>query len=266
MKKKIKKWTLGLTAAGLLIATLAIVLAVNPSLCYARHTPHGNFEIYHDQALQPGLLTALDDAATLLKTSEFYNPDLHLKICLDDNSLYPECMAKVRGEAFGWGFYNIVALRGLPHYAENKMEVNGRNWNLTQLLAHEAVHCLQYDALGLWYSPPIADIPIWKSEGYPEYIARRGHDQIDLRKNIDHLVQTLATDHQDWIDFADGSGAVMPYYKAWLLVQYCMDIKHLSYRQVLAEDIKEADMQRELMVWYLAQRSQYSSESQQPLP
>jgi hypothetical protein len=253
MKKKNKKWTLGLTAAGLLVVALAIVFALNPSLSYAHHTSHGNYEIYHDQALDPAFLRSLDEADSLLKTSELHNKDLKLKICLDDHSPYPDLMAKVRGEAFGWGFYNIVALRGQADYPGNTMEVNGRTWNLTQLLTHEAVHCLQYDALGLWHTRPFAAIPLWKFEGYPEYIARRENDQQDLLHNVLHLQKTLATEHNNWIEFSDGTGTVIPYYEGWLLVQYCLEIKQWTYRQLLEDETTETAIKAEATAWFLSQ-------------
>jgi len=145
-------------------------------------------------------------------------------------------------------------MQGNTDYANNTVELNGYTWNLTQLLAHEAAHCMQYDQLGFWKTNPLAHTPHWKQEGYPEYIARQDEDQKNLAINIARLQATEQTDHNGWISFADGTGTVIPYYRAWLLMQYCMDIKKMTYRQVLNDDIQEAAVNKEMMDWYEQQK------------
>ena len=110
-------------------------------------------------------------------------------ICLNDGSNYPKLMQTIRGKAFAWGFYDKVVLQGTANYNYNYVELNGYKWNLTQLLAHEMTHCLQFDKLGLWKSNPIANIPNWKWEGYAEYVSRQNADQKNVSKNIAHLLR-----------------------------------------------------------------------------
>lgn len=108
---------------------------------------------------------------------------------MNDGSVYPTLIRKLRGRAFAWGFYDKVVLQGKMNEKGNYLELNGYKWNLIQLLAHEMTHCVQYDKLGLWKSKPIASIPNWKWEGYAEFIARKNQDQTDLIRNIDRLEQ-----------------------------------------------------------------------------
>ncbi|QLH47729.1 MAG: hypothetical protein HWD58_20245 [Bacteroidota bacterium] len=166
----------------MLITGLLLIIVINPILTYANKTTHNNLTVFHNKTLDPTLLTKLDQATELLKASELYNPDLHLDICLNDGSKYPKLIRAIRGQAFAWGFYNKVVLQGNANYNENYVELNGYKWNLTQLLAHEMTHCLQFDKLGFWKSKPIANIPNWKWEGYAEYVSRQNTDQKDLSK------------------------------------------------------------------------------------
>ena len=247
------KWVVRLFALVVLLTGMLIGVVLNPSLSYAHKTTHRQYTIYHHQPLDSTLLIRLDEATSLLETSEYHNPKLHLDICLNDGSIYPPFMQKLRGQAFAWGFYNKVVLMGEAHFADNYVELNGYRWNLTQLLAHEVVHCLQFDRRGFWQSNPVAKLPEWKWEGYPEYIARQNTDQKDLSNNIKRLKATEQTEHNGWIQFADSTGTVIPYYQHWLLVQYCMEGKQLTYEELLADPTDEKTMEREMMDWYQRQ-------------
>lgn len=248
MKHQIKKWALRLSVAGLFIAGLLLVIILNPILTYASKTTHNNHTIFHNKSIDPTILTKLDQATELLKASEFYNPKLQLDICLNDGSKYPKLIRILRGQAFAWGFYDKVVMQGNAEFKENHVELNGYKWNLTQLLAHEMTHCLQFDKLGFSKSKPIANIPTWKWEGYAEYISRKNTDQQDLSKNIARLI---VADKNNWeVYFADSTIAPIEYYSYWTLVQYCMDIKKMTYKQILADTTSERMVRKEMMNWF----------------
>ena len=251
MKRKIKKWSLRLAATLLLIAGLLVVIVLNPILTYANSTTYGNYKIFHTEAFDTALTIRLDEASELLKKSEIYNAKLKIDICLNDGSKYPTLIKKLRGQAFAWGFYNKVVLQGKANYKDNYVELNGYRWNLTQLLTHEIVHCLQYRKLGFWKSNPIGKIPSWKWEGYPEYVARQNIGQKNLLQNIAHLIEVEKKDINGWsIPFSDSTIAPKEYYHYWLLLQYCLDIKKMTYEQVLKDTTKEKVIQGQMMNWY----------------
>ena len=143
-----------------------------------------------------------------------------------------------------------MVLSGTANYGENYVVLSGYKWNLTQLLAHEMIHCYQFKRFGLLQSRPVANIPDWKWEGYPEYVARQNADQKDLRKNIARLLAAEKTENSGWILFDDGTGTVLPYYKSWLLVSYCLGVKKMTYTQLIADTVGEEAMMGEMMGWY----------------
>jgi hypothetical protein len=256
MKPQLKTWIFRLTLTVLCIAGVLLIVVLNPVLTYAQQSAHNNFIIFHDKAPDTLLNSRLDQAETLLKSSEFYRQDLHLDICLNDGSHYPGLMQKIRGQAFAWGFYNKVVLQGTSNYGKNYTELNGFKWNFTQLLAHEMTHCLQFDHLGFWRSNPVAGIAEWKWEGYAEYISRKDQDQENLLKNIERLAEANKTAKDSWeINFADSTIAPRAYYNYWLLLQYCMDIKKMSYKQVLDDTTAEENVTQQMMSWYGQQHS-----------
>ena len=255
MKKQIRKWLLRTVVSVLFVAGLLIMIILNPVLTYGNKTVYHRYTIYHQQPLNLAWMAALDRATRLVERSEYYDPLLKLDICLNDGSAYPALVQKLFGQAFGWGFYNKVVLGGEAKPAENRNELNGSSWNLTQLLAHEMMHCYQVHKRGVLKSNPVAGFAVWKWEGYPEYVARQAADQTSLVRNIDRLLQTEKIPDNNWIFFADSTGTVIPYYKHWLFVQYCFNIKKMRCDQVLSDTTGEQTLQQEMMGWYGRQKT-----------
>ncbi|MCX2574649.1 hypothetical protein [Pedobacter sandarakinus] len=248
MKKQIRKWTFRFTATGIAVFGILLIIVLNPILTTAKRTVHNNFIIYHEENIDPALISKLDQATSLLKTSEFYNSRLKLDICLNDGAAYPSIIKSLRGQAFAWGFYNKVVLQGTMNCKENYVELNGYNWNLTQLLAHEMTHCFQFDKLGFWNSKPVADIPDWKWEGYAEYVSRNNKDHNTLVKNINRLERAGKDSWEITLD--DNTIAPRTYYQYWILVQYCLEIKKMSYKQLLSDTTTEIAIKEEMQEWY----------------
>lgn len=248
-----KKWTVRLAATVGFIAFLLIIIVLNPVLMYAHRTPHSSYEILHDTPLPSTLAQRLDEATALLRSSALYDSSLALEVCLNDGSLYPALIDAMKGPAFAHGFYNKIVLLGDLQAAENYVELNGYRWNLTQLLAHEATHCFQFKTFGFWHSNPLARYPAWKWEGYPEYVARRSI-QGALADDIAHLLAAEKTEHNGWISFGDSTGTVIPYYKSWLLMRYCLDVRGMSYAQVLGDSTAEDDVHEAMMHWYRGEK------------
>lgn len=248
MKQHIKKWTFRLTVTGLLIIGLLLVIILNPFWIYANKTTHKNFTIYHNQQFDNIFLEQIDKANQFLNQSEFYSKNLKLDICLNDGSYYSKLVETIGGRAFARGFYDKIVLFGNADFKNNFVELKGYKWNLTQLLAHEMTHCLQFDKLGLWKSKPFANIPNWKWEGYAEYVARQNNDQKDLLINIDRF---LATNENNWeVVFGDSTIVPREYYNSWTLIQYSLDIKKMNYSQILSDTTNNEIIKREMMKWY----------------
>lgn len=250
MHKTVKKWLLRLCATTLLILGLLVVIIANPSWLYAHKTKHANFFILHHSPLNMGILVHLEEASLLLKKSELYDSVFSMEICLNDGSGYTRIAGALGGPAFARGFYNKIVLFGLSDYGNNYTLFNGGKWNFAQLITHEAIHCLQFNKYGLWNSKPVDDIPDWKWEGYPEYIARQLGEPDVLKKNIRKLIDVEKISKPTWINFEDGTGSPLLYFKDGLLVSYCIDIKKMSYDQLLSDKRTREFLWEEMMKWY----------------
>lgn len=255
MKRKLIKWTLRLISIFLFLFVILVTIILNPTLSYANKTTIANFTIYHNKPLDKEFESRLNAAIKLLKKSEIYDANFKMDICLNDGSSYPKLVQSFQSPAFGIGFYNKIVIMGTMNCKENYDELNGYKWNLTQLLTHEAIHCFQFNKLGFWKSNPIAKYPDWKWDGYNEYIARQSADQTNLLKNIDRLNEANSKDKSEWgVIFDDSTFVGKDYYSWWLLMQYCMDIKKMTYKQVLNDTTQVEYVRQEMLAWYKRQK------------
>ncbi|MFK7952707.1 MAG: hypothetical protein AB8B73_07645 [Ekhidna sp.] len=254
MKKHIKTWSIRVISFGL-VSFLSIILAVlNPSLLYANKTDFGSYTVYHHSKLPAEFESRLANVDQLVKQSELFDPSFNTKICLNDGSFYPRILETFRGTAFGWGFFNTAVFNGEFDFEKNTVQLNGYNWNLEHLMTHELVHCMQSNALGLLKSSPIKNNPHWMWEGYPEYVSRQNEDQLSLVDNIERFELAKANDPDEWgIFFNDETVSPRSYYEARLLVQYCLEVKQMSYLNLLNSSLAKTTIEQEMNDWYVGQ-------------
>ena len=151
-KNQLKKWTLRISVTIVFIIGLLAGIVLKPSLLYAHSTADGTYTIYLQRVLAPQFVGQLNKANELLKASELYDSSLKLSICLNDGSYYPQLIQKLGGTVFGRGFAHEVVLGGEMNAAGNYVQINGYKWNLVELLAHEATHCMEFNRYGLRHS------------------------------------------------------------------------------------------------------------------
>ena len=252
-KRPIRKWLARSAGAALLVLSIPVTVLLNPSLVYAHRTVHGRFTVYHASPLDPAFRDRLDRMVLDLDRCELADPTLEIEICLNDGSRYPQVCRLFFPTSFASSFSNKMLLMGTVDWKTNRATYHpDTNWNLEQLLAHESVHCLQLNTFGAWKATSFSIYgPAWKWEGYAEYVARQNEHQKDLPANIRRLQDAEATaNHPRRIRFADGTDVSAAYYRHWLLVLYCLDVKKLTFRQLLDQELQEEQVRTEMLQWY----------------
>lgn len=251
MIRQIKKWTTRIITTLLVCVGFLLALVLNPALLYSNKTTIGNLTVYHNQTLNKDFTRALNNAQLLVKSSELYDNKLKLDICLNEGSNYTKLMKAIRGQAFAWGFYNKVVIMGDDTYSKNFVTVNGYRWNLTQLIAHEQIHCYQYNKFGFWNSNPVAGYPNWKWEGYPEYISRSNDKENNLYNNLQKKLDHEKNHTSEWeVTLNDGTITPKDYLDAWILVQYCLEVKKMTYQQLLSDTTSQKTVESNMLKWF----------------
>lgn len=223
---------------------------LNPLLLYANKTFIGRNNVYHIAPLDKSFRLRLLQADSIVTSSELYNAQLTVDVCLKDGSAYPGLIEKVLGRDMLASFYNKIIFTGdIVDYGRNYIERDGHKWNLIQMVAHAQVHCLEFKKLGFFKANPLGKHPSWKWEGYPEYIARQPQ-AANLSAGISALLQAERAGGTGWMALADGTETLIVYHGYMLLVQYCMQVKKMSFLQLLADTASEETIRRQMMDWY----------------
>ena len=251
MKKQFKKWIFRLVVIALFLFGLLVTFMLNPIFLYANKTSIGKYSIYHNKPLDKNFQILLKQSDSIIKSSELYDPELTMDICLKDGSKYPRLIEKVLGRDLISSFYNkIIFTADEVNFDSNYIKLDGHKWNLTEMLAHAQVHCLEFKKYGLWKSNPIAKHPRWKWEGYPEYISKQHSEIKNLQDGIKTLLQTEQINNTGWMIFPDGTENMTTFFKYRLLIQYCLEVKKMSFVQLLKDITPEETVRQQMLNWY----------------
>jgi hypothetical protein len=64
-------------------------------------------------------------------------------------------------------------------------------------------------------------------------------------------MEVNSIDSTTWdITLSDGTIAPRDYYNYWMLVQYCIDIKRMTYQEILADTTNEETIRQEMLNRY----------------
>jgi hypothetical protein len=256
--RKLFKRIFKITLLAFLTAVLTIVIIILfPQALFANKLTHNRFAIYSNDKIDENIKIVLDNALSLVQKSELYDSNYKYNIILSYNSLFDKIDDKLAGTgpaARSRGNNIIIKVRidsksnlAFPTFHKACEE------NLTCLLAHEMTHCLQLNKYGIIKFNPFKHPELWKLEGYPEYISKqkkfsgKNYSLISVINRYQNL-KNKATDI--WISSEDG-GCEVPdyYYKGKLMMEYLIDIRHLSYDQILKDTASENTIYREMIKW-----------------
>lgn len=256
MNKKFKRIFKRTLLTLLIIISAFATIILFPQLLFANKMKYKKFKVCSNNKISYDIKIVLDNAMNLVQRSELYDSSYKYNIILCHNSFYNKI-----DDILGIG----PAARARLNNVIVKVRVDPKSnlafpafrkaceVNLTYLLAHEMIHCLQAKKYGIMKFNPFRHPEFWKLEGYPEYISRKtglsGKDY-SLTKEIERYVNLENKATHIWISAEEG-GCEFPdyYYKGRLMMEYLMDIRHLSYDQILKDSVSESTIYKEMIKW-----------------
>ena len=242
----------------LLLLCLLILLMLNPQIVYAKKHSYRQLTIYSKYEYPEVYNHVLDKALALVQQSELYRPDLKLDLFLNDGNgaSVKFVLKKVFGNAFAWGYHNNVILNGHTDDSLKWVSISGYRRYLPGLIAHEMIHCYQLNRLGLYKASPFGNIPVWKREGYAEYICYKSAFKNEEQVLTDAVKKYKNENNKDsfpgaTVTIDEGeSYAGRDYYRFWILVKYLCDIRKFSFDELIKTRLTEEEVYRELLNWY----------------
>ena len=255
MKKIIKR-----TIAGTLLFTVVgiaglITLIFYPQSLFANKFEHNQFVVYYDKDYnieKEAFQSILDNAYQLVEKSELHNPDFRFRLFLAHDNIYNKIEGLQGGDVLARATaWNIVFKQDID-IVNNRMYTERSTVDLTELIVHEMVHVLQADRYGLFNFSPLKHPPIWKLEGYPEYIARRkplSSDSYDLRKEMQRFVSANENSKRETFEAVEGHFMPTYYFKGRIMTEYLMNIKGMTYDEILKDQRTEEEVFDEMVEW-----------------
>lgn len=253
MKKILKRVLAGAVLTSIISFVAIAILIINPQILFAVDKAYGDFTIYSNNEIPESYKTTIDEAIELIGTSEIYEPNHKLHIFISHGSLFNELETKIFGYAVARCTYNNIILKAEVDFNKNMLLIgNNSKRDLIKTIAHEAIHFYQMKKSGILNFNPINHPPQWKMEGYPEYVAyqkdiRSG--DYDIRDSINKLIEFEKTGEY-LFETSPGQFEPFVYYKGRIMIEYLIDIKGLTYTEILNETVVDEKVIEEMTIWY----------------
>jgi len=222
-------------------------LILNPHVLYAHSVEIGKFTVYADEPIDSEVLVpflALADAA--VSESELADASYTYRIVFAHKTPYNRLdnlifdpYAAARPTA------NTIIVKAPVDWQAGEALTDQSRIGFAYLFAHEMMHCLQAHKYGLVRFNPFTPPPMWKLEGYPEYISQplaKREQEISLKEGI--LMWEQAKKGA-WIQASDTHFVPPIYFKSWLMTRFLMEEKGWTYDQIL-EKGKEGSVFEEM--------------------
>jgi hypothetical protein len=257
MQKTMKKIVTGTILILLVIISGIGTIVLFPQPLFANKLEYKNFKVYSNQEIDEKIKATLDNALSLVKESELHDPAYEYDVFISYNTFYNNIDDKVLGRG--------PAARATDNNLVIKVKIDVEKnlffptfyqsceGNLTSLIAHEMIHCLQTHKYGKLKFSPFHHPELWKLEGYPEYISRQVKLQApgyDLTREIERYIELKSKATDIWISVEE-AGCKVPdyYYKSRLMTEYLIDIKGYTYDQTLRDTTSEDSIYQEMIKW-----------------
>ncbi len=257
MIKPLKKILLSLASIFGISFLLWSVFLLNPNLSYANQTQFDKITIFHNLDLEEGVELIIANAIKIIKSSDIYDKNLNIQLCLNDDNFYPKLYPFAGATAYAF-LNKTVMYASKPNFknnfAEFNWEVNNyelRKYNLTSLLAHEFMHNVQANFNSNYYIKSTLGNLNWKLEGHAEYIARKFKNDSLLKNKIALYLIEENKDHVGVPVFKleDDTIQNISYFKYALIIQYLMEEKNLNFNQICELKISLDKLYTEMIEW-----------------
>ncbi len=227
-----------------LISILFLSIIFYPSL-YLRHRfEYRNLCVYSDKPLPENACIVLAEVHELIKGSDFYVPNLKIKIFIRDNfKNYSWIPWQFPTSGYGQAIPIIenIFIGNADFQSNQAYHPNSKkSRTLSKVLAHEIIHILIFHhsykswCLHLFNKLNWSSVGLlWKEEGYAEYIAK---EWIPDRTN------NMLSGASDLSAFGK------EYYSYWIAVKHLLEDKEMTIDQILNSNIDLEELLSELRI------------------
>jgi len=237
---------------GLLVAGTLLLF---PNYLFAYHENYKKFDIYSGKPIDARYRSTLDQSLALAGNSEIFDSSYRYDIFMTKGVWYKPFAETLLGPSLARSIDNNILLNDHADFINNELGTSNKR-ELMQTITHEMVHCLMLHKYGMFRINPLHHPPLWKVEGYPEFIALRNdiyRKDYDLRRTI-ALLKSFIDRGDEWITIKQGFADPLLYFKARVMMEFLITKKNMTLDQIMDNSVKEDEVYNELIDWYQHKR------------
>jgi hypothetical protein len=232
---------------------LQVGLLAFPQVVLSSKAAAGSVVVYYHGDPDPIVQQMVDDTDRRLRAGSFGDPAEPERIFFfRDQGLYSlfTRLARVPSDVQGFG----ISFLGTTYVSGPRVEALGDRtgraprysvWegSIPHTMAHEIAHLYMVDSIGrsTW-----VNLPQWKQEGFPEFVANIGLIREDSAASLPHRIEILRDDEQ-WIGPRSWDRI---HYEAGLLMEFLLDVRGHDLGSVIADSITREDTYSAMMDWH----------------
>lgn len=255
MKKIVRRTIAGTFLFALVGIGGLVTLMFYPQALFANKFEHNQFTVYYNtdyKIEKKAFQVILDNAYKIVENCEMHNPEFKYKVFLAHNNIFNKIEGLQGGDVLARATAWNIVFKIDVDIKNNRMYSDRSKVDLTVALIHEMVHIMQADKYGLLNFSPIKHPPIWKLEGYPEYVARTNYlnsENYDLLKEIQRFLSADEDAKRESFEAVEGHFMPTYYFKGRIMVEYLMNIKGMTYDAILKDQSTEEEVFNEMVEW-----------------
>jgi hypothetical protein len=219
---------------------------------YFRHNQrYRAFNIYSDREINEDQLRIFDEVHDRLAQIDIYDPNSNYDVFLcQDPDLYwifankmgkPKQSQGFNLQPVKYTFVSLSAIQAIQKKYDNKYRYNILEGSISHIIAHEIAHELITMKVGLWKGRTSQP---WKKEGYCEYAASHSKRSLDSEYSLLKAASQYFDGYYD--DVTDGRRF---YIRAALLVEYLLDVKKVSFDDLMESELDQDLILKEIKNW-----------------
>ncbi len=248
--QKLFMWLGAIIGLIIVMILLDVVVLATPGLFFPEEKQYRSITVYTETPMGPEIDSIMDEVFERLDAVPIYDPEKKYNLCLcstqDKFTFFARLTVRANrimgfsllGSAYVNGdFIKELAVRtgGQPKYLT-------REGSIVHVAVHELMHGYITDAYG---SIAARSLPVWKVEGYCEYGVNQFVAPRDSGYTIPERIDIYLDDSR-WNSTAE---VHRPHYIWGLMMEYLINVRGMSFEQVMADSVTKDDVYKDIMDW-----------------
>ncbi len=249
MQKKLKRASIWMAITGLIVLGLYVSVLAFPQIILHNKVRQGAVVLYYNGENHAEMERLARSTDMRLKGGPLYDSTRYARAFYFQNEKWFAFYARLsfltmepQGfnlSIFGNSYIDGPRVERLGKFSGGKPRLSVFEGEVSHIAAHEIAHqyIIERFGRGTWQN-----LPHWKREGLPEYLANFGVRANDSLLGFEQRVDIL-NDPNQWNEVR---GWDRIHYEAGLLVEYLVEIKGMTLDEVVDREIQKAEIRDEM--------------------